>query len=125
MFGGCFPRIGDVYTTVAMPQHTCQSIDCPWRERIAPPKEEKENKEDWEGLTKSPNLKQSPILILSLSVNLISANLMTPVNSSFDSGTGLLDEIWIWRCAWVGAKREIVPITCGSADFLRNDSADL
>jgi hypothetical protein len=44
-------------------------------------------------LTKSPNLKQSPILILSLSVNLISANLMTPVKSSLDSGTGLLFDI--------------------------------
>jgi hypothetical protein len=44
-------------------------------------------------LTKSPNLKQSPILILSLSVNLISANLITPVKSSFDSGTGLLFDI--------------------------------
>jgi hypothetical protein len=64
------------------------------------PNEEK--KEEGEGerrkrttlaLTKSPNLKQSPILILSLSVNLISASLMTPVKSSLDSGTGLLFDI--------------------------------
>jgi hypothetical protein len=58
-------------------------------------KEEKKEKDEERkkerttlALTKSPNLKQSPILILSLSVNLISASLMTPVKSSFDSGTG-------------------------------------
>lgn len=62
-------------------------------------------------LTKSPSLKHSPILILSRSVNLISANLITPVNSSDDSGTGRSSEIWIWRWAWVGARRDIVPIT--------------
>jgi hypothetical protein len=62
-------------------------------------------------LTKSPNLKQSPILILSLSVNLISANLITPVKSSLDSGTGLLFDIWMVRVACCGARREIVPVT--------------
>ena len=62
-------------------------------------------------LTKSPNLKHSPILILSRSVNLISANLITPVKSSLDSGTGLLFDIWIKRVACWGARREIVPVT--------------
>lgn len=95
----------------------------------APPKKSRKGKKEGKkrlttlAFTKSPNLKQSPILILSLSVNLISANLITPVNSSFDSGTGLFCDIWIWRWAWVGANLEIVPITCGVSYFVQKASA--
>jgi len=72
-------------------------------------------------LTRSPNLKQSPILILSLSVNLISASLITPLKSSLDSGTGLLFDIWIVIVACWGVRREIVPVTwlSASGDRLR------
>jgi hypothetical protein len=61
--------------------------------------------------TISPSLKHSPIRILSLSVNLISAILMTPVKSSLDSGTGRLFDIVMVKWACWGAKRVIVPMT--------------